>query len=309
MLNETTSKQLRDIIQEEIQNIMEKLTAHKLDTDAKGVTTHTLKNKEDRNIGVMRSAETPDGKLKQAYGRIRPTAPLKNDAVEETVKAPPSGDEQSPDKEPENTPRKKKDGRSQEDKSRDMGQIEMFEGKLTLTEWEAVLTELAEGKGKPRHTTEKEYWYWNRALRHLPDERKEMEKELGGEIRAQREKKRDTENKMPVKVKGAKSVNELEDDTFEKARYSLEEWMSMLERGDPYRDRNPNPEPLPGEIPQGGGYHIEETSSNIPTSPEKWAKAKSAARSKFKVYPSAYANLWAAKKYKSMGGGWKKGKK
>ena len=48
---------------------------------------------------------------------------------------------------------------------------------------------------------------------------------------------------------------------------------------------------------------------NTPTSPDKWAKAKAAARSKFKVYPSAYANLWAAKKYKSMGGGWKKGKK
>ena len=48
---------------------------------------------------------------------------------------------------------------------------------------------------------------------------------------------------------------------------------------------------------------------NIPTSPGKWARAKAAARAKFKVYPSAYANLWAAKKYKSMGGGWKKGKK
>jgi hypothetical protein len=48
---------------------------------------------------------------------------------------------------------------------------------------------------------------------------------------------------------------------------------------------------------------------NIPTSPDKWARAKAAARAKFKVYPSAYANLWAAKKYKSMGGGWKKGKK
>lgn len=47
---------------------------------------------------------------------------------------------------------------------------------------------------------------------------------------------------------------------------------------------------------------------NTPTSPDKWAKAKAAARAKFKVYPSAYANLWAAKKYKSMGGGWKKGK-
>jgi hypothetical protein len=47
---------------------------------------------------------------------------------------------------------------------------------------------------------------------------------------------------------------------------------------------------------------------NTPTSPDKWAAAKAAAKRKFKVYPSAYANLWAAKKYKSMGGGWKKGK-
>jgi hypothetical protein len=44
---------------------------------------------------------------------------------------------------------------------------------------------------------------------------------------------------------------------------------------------------------------------NVPTSPEKWAKAKSAAKSKFAVYPSAYANGWASKKYKAMGGGWK----
>jgi hypothetical protein len=44
---------------------------------------------------------------------------------------------------------------------------------------------------------------------------------------------------------------------------------------------------------------------NIPTSPEKWARAKAAAKSKFAVYPSAYANGWASKKYKSMGGGWK----
>jgi dihydrofolate reductase len=48
---------------------------------------------------------------------------------------------------------------------------------------------------------------------------------------------------------------------------------------------------------------------NTPTDPDKWSKAKSAARAKFDVYPSAYANLWAAKKYKSMGGGWKRGKK
>ena len=44
---------------------------------------------------------------------------------------------------------------------------------------------------------------------------------------------------------------------------------------------------------------------NVPTSPEKWARAKAMAKSKFDVYPSAYANGWAAKKYKEMGGGWK----
>jgi hypothetical protein len=36
-----------------------------------------------------------------------------------------------------------------------------------------------------------------------------------------------------------------------------------------------------------------------------WSKAKTLARQKFDVYPSAYANGWAAKWYKSKGGGWK----
>ena len=44
-----------------------------------------------------------------------------------------------------------------------------------------------------------------------------------------------------------------------------------------------------------------------PTDPSKWAAAKAKARSKFKVYPSAYANAYAAKEYKAMGGGWKGG--
>lgn len=51
------------------------------------------------------------------------------------------------------------------------------------------------------------------------------------------------------------------------------------------------------------------TEKNVPTNPELWSKAKSLARSKFDVYPSAYANGWAAKWYKKHGGGWKKGKK
>ena len=36
-----------------------------------------------------------------------------------------------------------------------------------------------------------------------------------------------------------------------------------------------------------------------------WNKAKTLARQKFDVYPSAYANGWASKWYKSKGGGWK----
>lgn len=44
---------------------------------------------------------------------------------------------------------------------------------------------------------------------------------------------------------------------------------------------------------------------NCPTDPGKWSASKSAAKSKFDVYPSAYANGWAAKNYKSKGGGWR----
>jgi hypothetical protein len=46
---------------------------------------------------------------------------------------------------------------------------------------------------------------------------------------------------------------------------------------------------------------------NIPTKPKLWSRAKALARKKFKVYPSAYANGWAAKWYKKHGGGWQSG--
>lgn len=47
---------------------------------------------------------------------------------------------------------------------------------------------------------------------------------------------------------------------------------------------------------------------NIPTKPEKWSYYKSQAKKKFDVYPSAYANAWAAKMYKKAGGTWRKSK-
>ena len=47
---------------------------------------------------------------------------------------------------------------------------------------------------------------------------------------------------------------------------------------------------------------------NEPTQPGKWAYAKAQAKKKFDVYPSAYANAWAAKMYKKAGGTWRKSK-
>ena len=48
------------------------------------------------------------------------------------------------------------------------------------------------------------------------------------------------------------------------------------------------------------------TEKNKPTNPKLWAASIAAAKSKFDVYPSAYANAWASKHYKSKGGSWKK---
>ena len=45
---------------------------------------------------------------------------------------------------------------------------------------------------------------------------------------------------------------------------------------------------------------------NCPTDASKWSSYKSQAKKKFDVYPSTYANGWAAKKYKAAGGSWKK---
>jgi predicted RNA binding protein YcfA (HicA-like mRNA interferase family) len=61
---------------------------------------------------------------------------------------------------------------------------------------------------------------------------------------------------------------------------------------------------VPDCVPKNEEVHqIDE--KNKPTNPKLWSRAVSMARSKFSVYPSAYANGWASKWYKSKGGGWK----
>lgn len=47
---------------------------------------------------------------------------------------------------------------------------------------------------------------------------------------------------------------------------------------------------------------------NVPNNPSLWSSCKAQAKAKFDVYPSAYANGWAAKQYKAKGGTWRKEK-
>lgn len=43
---------------------------------------------------------------------------------------------------------------------------------------------------------------------------------------------------------------------------------------------------------------------SVPKNPALWKKAIAAAKRKFDVYPSAYANAYASKWYKERGGKW-----
>jgi hypothetical protein len=45
--------------------------------------------------------------------------------------------------------------------------------------------------------------------------------------------------------------------------------------------------------------------ANVPTDPELYARVKAAAKAKFDVYPSAYANAWLVREYKRRGGGYR----
>ena len=47
---------------------------------------------------------------------------------------------------------------------------------------------------------------------------------------------------------------------------------------------------------------VEKASKNVPTNKELYARVKAEAKQKFDVYPSAYANAWLVREYKSRGG-------
>jgi hypothetical protein len=57
-----------------------------------------------------------------------------------------------------------------------------------------------------------------------------------------------------------------------------------------------------GYMKKGGS--VKKKSGSKPSNPSLYSKVKSEAKRKFKVYPSAYANAWLVKTYKSRGGGY-----
>lgn len=102
--------------------------------------------------------------------------------------------------------------------------------------------------------------------------------------------------------KGGKPVNvsnygkgKLSEENIDEACWDTHKQIGMKKKGEKI---------VPNCVPKNEeSEQIDE--KNQPTNPTLWSRAKSLARSKFDVYPSAYANGWASKWYKSKGGGWK----
>jgi hypothetical protein len=120
--------------------------------------------------------------------------------------------------------------------------------------------------------------------------RKRAAQKKGGDAKKGGEK---TKGQKPIKVKTGVKKENLDPDTFKDTGKSA---------------------------PYGSGYSsikneriLKEIElfleKNIPTDKSKWSYYKSQAKKKFDVYPSAYANAWAAKMYKKAGGGWRKSEK
>ena len=100
-------------------------------------------------------------------------------------------------------------------------------------------------------------------------------------------------------VKSAKKLQK----KFKKGEGEIEAWVqSKITKAADYVNTASNYIDS-GEMSKEEFEYLEE--NNKPTNPSLWSKAKSLAKQKFDVYPSAYANGWAAKWYKSKGGGWK----
>ena len=89
--------------------------------------------------------------------------------------------------------------------------------------------------------------------------------------------------------------------------------MEAYERANTQTDMGRPQDPyLEDQFMQGGGYIDsfkkggKKKKKNKPNNPALWSRAIAAAKKKFDVYPSAYANAWAVQWYKKKGGTWRK---
>ena len=122
--------------------------------------------------------------------------------------------------------------------------------------------------------------------------REEFFYEMGGEVDAETEKKvteKRVNNKITINPKLGEAKNGGDNDPC---------WDSHKKVGMKKKGGKMVPNCVPKE-------EVELQEKNVPTNPALWSKMKSRAKAKFDVYPSAYANGWAAKQYKAAGGGWK----
>jgi hypothetical protein len=120
-------------------------------------------------------------------------------------------------------------------------------------------------------------------------------KERASAVSAKRKHDPDPERKgKPINVSNY-GKGKLSEDNVDEACWDTHKQEGMKKKGN---RMVPNCVPKNEEVEQ-----VNE--KNSPTNSKLWARAKSMARSKFDVYPSAYANGWASKWYKSKGGGWR----
>jgi len=85
------------------------------------------------------------------------------------------------------------------------------------------------------------------------------------------------------------------------ARMSAEEIASAVQR----KRKAESTETRVGKKPINVATDVEKASKNVPTNKELYARVKAEAKRKFDVYPSAYANAWLVREYKSRGGTYK----
>lgn len=82
------------------------------------------------------------------------------------------------------------------------------------------------------------------------------------------------------------------------AKMSAEEIASAVRR----KRKAESTQDREGKKPINVATDVEKASKNVPVDTELYARVKAEAKKKFDVYPSAYANAWLVREYKSRGG-------